>query len=83
MLHISHKNLLVANRVFGDKAITSALGSGWPGWLLFFLGGGDRRGARISLVEETLASLETQEVKLDILSSKFFIMFCTSSASAN
>lgn len=32
-------NLFVAIRVFGDRAITSASGFGFPGRFLFFLGG--------------------------------------------
>ncbi|KAL6973355.1 hypothetical protein U1Q18_027533 [Sarracenia purpurea var. burkii] len=44
---ISHTNLLVAMRVLGDKAITSASGSGFPGGFLFFLAiGGVRIGAK-------------------------------------
>lgn len=34
-------NLLVAMRVLGDRAITSASGSGFPGRFLFFLTGLD------------------------------------------
>ncbi|KAL6954135.1 hypothetical protein U1Q18_048536, partial [Sarracenia purpurea var. burkii] len=46
-LQISHTNLLVAMRVLGDKAITSASGSGFPGIFLFFLAiGGVRIGAK-------------------------------------
>lgn len=41
LLHISHTNRFRANRVFGDRAMTSALGSGFPGGFRFFLAGGE------------------------------------------
>lgn len=78
MLQISHINLFVASNVFGDIAITSASGSGFPGRLLFFLtflggggGGGCWGGERIlvfcsinGLKLERVAS--SDKVELDI-----------------
>lgn len=48
MLQISQTNRFVAIRVLGDKAITSASGSGIPGRFRFFFSGG---GAGIEVVE--------------------------------